>query len=130
MNQLPHINLIKRVSLPQEYREVLTRFNKSSSIVISRLFFLRFIRFTVNYFFSKKPIVSYFRRSGYSNSLSKKLFKGILPELKSISYSKSKLNLKVLDEKLEELMEGTSIQKLIFFDEALDHILRIARVLR
>jgi len=108
MNQLPHISLTKRVSLPKEYGEVLTRFNKSSSLVISRLFFLRFIRFTVNYFFSKKPIVSYFRRSGYSNSLSKKIFKGILPELKSLSSSKSKLNLKVLDEKYSCIRDLTS----------------------
>ena len=38
--------------------------------------------------------------------------------------------LKVLDEKQEEYLEGKSISKLIFFDEAIDHILRIARVLR
>ena len=38
--------------------------------------------------------------------------------------------LKVLDEKQEEYLEGKSLSKLIFFDEAIDHILRIARVLR
>jgi len=38
--------------------------------------------------------------------------------------------IKVLDEKQEEYIEGKSISKLIFFDEAIDHILRIGRVLR
>lgn len=38
--------------------------------------------------------------------------------------------LKVLDEKQDDFLEGKSLTKLIFFNEALDHILRIARVLR
>jgi hypothetical protein len=38
--------------------------------------------------------------------------------------------IKVLDVKQDENLEGKSIQKLIFFDEAIEHVLRIARVLR
>ena len=38
--------------------------------------------------------------------------------------------IKVLDEKQDEYLEGKSFQKLIFFDEAIEHVLRIARVLR
>ncbi len=38
--------------------------------------------------------------------------------------------LKVLDEKQDDYLEGKSLTKLIFFSEAVDHILRIARVLR
>ena len=38
--------------------------------------------------------------------------------------------LKVLDEKQDDYLEGKSLTKLIFFNEAIDHVLKIARVLR
>jgi hypothetical protein len=38
--------------------------------------------------------------------------------------------IKVIDVKQDEYLEGKSIQKIIFFDEAIEHVLRIARVLR
>jgi len=38
--------------------------------------------------------------------------------------------LKILDEKQDDFLEGKSLAKLIFFGEAVDHILKICRVLR
>jgi hypothetical protein len=38
--------------------------------------------------------------------------------------------LKVLDEKQDEFLEGKSLARLVFFSEAVDHILKICRVLR
>jgi dynein heavy chain len=38
--------------------------------------------------------------------------------------------MKVLNEKQDDFLEGKSLSKLIFFEEAIEHVLRIARVLR
>ena len=38
--------------------------------------------------------------------------------------------IKVLEDYYEEFLEGKSLSKLIFFCEAIEHVLRIARVLR